>query len=251
MIFYPESLPTRIIIYINKRYAGIHSINFLSRKAFHTIVLLYCIYSTAVCATVITKPKNSAPWVGTDLSGAPCHGNGQGYGPFDYTNPIDREKKLPIVTKFHFTPEVERLIRGESGSVGGDLDYTLRAFPNHHRALYSIIKYKMKMAKIGKALSTPPECYLQRAINYKNNNDPVTEMLYGLYLQNMKHYKDALTHYRMSIKLNPKASETHYNLGLLYYDMKKYKEARTQSDISKKLGYPLHGLSKMLNHIGE
>ncbi|TQE90816.1 MAG: hypothetical protein FKY71_20345, partial [Spiribacter salinus] len=64
-----------------------------------------------------------------------CGSLGDGYGPYDYTNAEHREERLPIVTRAHFTPQVERLERGQSGHLGGDIDYTLRAFPNHHRAL--------------------------------------------------------------------------------------------------------------------
>src|SRR5678816_4417104 len=58
------------------------------------------------------------------------------YGPFDYRT--DRTgTTLSIVEDNHFTPAVEQLISGITSSVGGEIDYTLRAFPNHHRALLS------------------------------------------------------------------------------------------------------------------
>lgn len=55
------------------------------------------------------------------------------FGPFD--DRTARGYNLDVVGSYHFTPPVEALIRGASGTIGGDLDYTLRAFPNHHRAL--------------------------------------------------------------------------------------------------------------------
>jgi len=85
------------------------------------------------------------------------------YGPFDYTNPSDREKKLPIVEKFHFTPSVETLVHGNSSTVAKDLDYTLRAFPNHHRALYAMLRYQLKNKGPAGARYTI-ECYFDRAL---------------------------------------------------------------------------------------
>src|SRR4051812_47506028 len=54
------------------------------------------------------------------------------YGPFDYRTSKD---KLDIVEGAHFTPDVETLRSGSTGSLGADIDYTLRTSPNHHRAL--------------------------------------------------------------------------------------------------------------------
>ena len=66
------------------------------------------------------------------------------YGPFDYRDPVSKRDNLPIVESFHFTPDVESLRHGRSGSVLGDLRYTLRAFPNHHRALKSMARYGLE-----------------------------------------------------------------------------------------------------------
>ena len=56
-------------------------------------------------------------------------------GPLDYrTTPPD---EINFVEVRHFPEHVERLIRGEKGSIAGDLAYTLRVFPNHPRALRS------------------------------------------------------------------------------------------------------------------
>lgn len=85
----------------------------------------------------------SAPWVGETLNKTVCQGKGQGYGPFDYTSPTDR-KHLGIVEHYHFTSDVEHLRKGASGSIALDLDYTLRAFPNHHRALNAMMTFQLQ-----------------------------------------------------------------------------------------------------------
>ena len=124
-----------------------------------------------------------APWVGATLEGLPCNGGGQGVGPFDYSQKsVIAPQNLRIVEGAHFTSEVEALIKGNRGSLEGDINYTLRAWPNHHRALLSIIKYQLQIKKKlrkGK-LNTPPECYLQRAIHF-SPQDVASYALYGFY----------------------------------------------------------------------
>lgn len=61
---------------------------------------------------------------------------GTHYGPFDYNNGEHRRGNLPVVERFHFTSKVQSLRGGNTSSTaGGDLSYTLKSFPNHHRAL--------------------------------------------------------------------------------------------------------------------
>ena len=42
---------------------------------------------------------------------------------------------LGTVEQHHFTSNIESLRHGNTGTLGGDLSYTLMLFPNHHRAL--------------------------------------------------------------------------------------------------------------------
>lgn len=183
------------------------------------------------------------------------------YGPYDYTNAEDRARKLPIVESSHFTPEVENLIRGVSGKVFSDLDYTLRAFPNHHRALYAFSKYelrelkKMKQQRLYKPLTSrfgfpgTAECYFERAI-YWRPNDPVVHLLYGIFLHLSGSLDTALKEYKVSEKIQPNSADLQYNLGLLYFDRKEYAIAKEHAIKAYKLGYPLPGLRKKLSSIG-
>src|SRR5690606_30108360 len=92
-------------------------------------------------------------------------GSGIGqYGPFDYRKHPD---KLPRVEQFHFTPRVEALVGGESTvHIGGDLSFTLRAFPNHPRALYAMTRYSELLGGVSRLPGTqyPVECYFDRAL---------------------------------------------------------------------------------------
>lgn len=193
---------------------------------------------------------NEAPWVGHSLEGIPCSGNRQGVGPYDYTNAADRKAKLEIVESYHFTPNVEQLISGLSTiELGGDIDYTLRAFPNHHRALQAMARYQIQKKRDRNAPYSPAECYFERAINF-NGIDATAPILYGIYLHKLGKHKAALKHYKSAEKLDANGTELHYNLGLLYIDLKQYENARRYAIKAYKAGYPLQGLKSKLKGLG-
>lgn len=104
------------------------------------------------------------------------------YGPIDYrTAPPDKKQ---LVEGAHFTREVEQLVRGKTSSEpSGDLDYTLRVFPNHARALRSLMDYGRRK-KTDRLAGThwPVWCYFDRAIRFQPDDSQV-RVLYGIYLQ--------------------------------------------------------------------
>lgn len=189
---------------------------------------------------------------GVDLSGKPCTGGAQGYGPYDYTNPAHQGGNLSIVESHHFTPRVEQLQGGKSSLLLNDLDYTLRAFPNHHRALFALIRFFTEpghtMAGAGK-LGSQPECYLQRALRFKPDDGKVS-LLYGLYLHKLGKLTEAEPYYRAAVKEMPRSAEAHYNLGLLLTDMKRFDDALPEARKAYQLGYPLSGLRRRLAQAG-
>jgi len=200
--------------------------------------------------------------IGSAWAAPPCGDLAKAYGPFDYTNPEHRSKNLEIVERFHFTLEVESLIRGKSAYIWGDLDYTLRAFPNHHRALYAFVRYEIREREKSKAKGEtyrPPssddfpktaECYLDRAIRWRPN-DPNVRLIYGIYLQMIGKMNEALEQYKLSERIQPKSADLNYNMGLLYFDMRQYALAKEYAKRAYQLGYPLPGLRKKLAGVGQ
>lgn len=204
-------------------------------------------------STAPPLPKNSAPWVGTEINGAPCRGKRQAYGPYDYTRPDHRGASLRLVEGAHFMPRVNQLVEDKADStVINDIDYTLRAFPNHHGALYAVTRYwflpDSNKRVSNKRLTTPPECYFQRAINFKPN-DGTAIMLYGLYLHRLNRHNDALQQYKLAETVQESA-QLSYNMGLLYFDMKKYEDSMAYAKKAYAQGYPLPGLSNKLKNKG-
>jgi hypothetical protein len=166
-----------------------------------------------------------------------------GYGPFDYRTSA---KQLAIVERFHFTPDVEALKHGQSSTLGGDLDYTLRASPNHHRALMAMANLVFKLNK-----DKPPgahytlSCYFDRAIRFAPNDDKVY-MINGMYLARSGKKQEALKQLKTAESLAKDDPNIQYNLGLVYFDLKDYPNARLHARRAYESGFTLPGLRKAL-----
>jgi tetratricopeptide (TPR) repeat protein len=160
-------------------------------------------------------------------------------------------EKLPRVEGAHFTQSVRMLRSGKGGSVISDIDYTLRAFPNHHQALYSIIRlHTRRTANDGQfKWRTPPECYLQRALDFTPRDGRVYT-LYGIYLHRRGLHQRAADKYQQAIKIQDRAPEAHYNFGLLLVEMERYEAAREHAREAYALDFPLPGLRKKLAAAG-
>lgn len=182
----------------------------------------------------------AAPYCG-DLKNA--------YGPFDYRRRGEFAQNLYLVEMAHFTPEVEKLISGNTGTIGGDLDYTLRAFPNHARALSSMARYALK-SKSPKAgdLRWTFECYFYRAISFQPD-DPAPRSIYGAYLLRKGRTNDALEQLSEAVALAPDDPSANYNLGLGYFEKKDYDQAKLYAKKAYALGFPLQGLKTKLTSV--
>lgn len=192
----------------------------------------------------------AAPWVGVSFSGGSCDGGHQAYGPYDYTNAKHRALNLPIVEEYHFTKDVQMLVKGNTGYLRDDLDYTLKAFPNHHKALNSIINYqliyKYDIEKKRKdALNSPVECYLQRALRF-SPNDIVSYMLYASYLKKTRHIPEAEAAYKKALGIAPDELAVKHSYGLFLFELKKYPEALEMAKAIYAKKYPKQKLKELL-----
>ncbi|MBV7534781.1 tetratricopeptide repeat protein [Duganella sp. sic0402] len=168
----------------------------------------------------------------------------------DYTNADDRQG-LAVVENFHFTPNVERLLRGASGALGADISYTLEHFPNHHRALSAISRLALrdKNRKPPGARYTV-ECFFDRALRYRPD-DARVRSLYGSYLLAIGQAEAALEQLEQAARLEPDNPTAHYNLGLLYVKKKNFDQARASARKAYDMGFPLPGLKNKLSAAGE
>lgn len=171
------------------------------------------------------------------------------YGPYDYRTDLD---KLPIVLGAHFTPEVEALVRGKTSVwPGNDIDYTLRAIPNNHRAL-------LAMMRLGEKENTPQprgahfmvECYFQRAIAFRSD-DAIVRMIYSTYLNSKARIPDANAQLETAITLAKDNGFTHYNIGLHFFELKNYDKALAQAHRAMALGFGRTDLREQLAQVGK
>ena len=159
--------------------------------------------------------------------------------------------KVTMSESFHFTPEVESLTRGKSTVViGGDIDFMLRNYPNHHRALVA-------MMRLGEKEKTPQPagavysvaCYFDRAIRFRPD-DIVARMLYATYLSKNRREADASAQLEMAAKAAADNPFSHYNIGLIYLEMKNYDRALEQAHKAYGLGFARTELKDRLKSAG-
>jgi tetratricopeptide (TPR) repeat protein len=169
------------------------------------------------------------------------------YGPFDFRTA--GPEGFPLVENAHFTAEVESGVRGTTGNIGGDIDYTLRAIPNHHRALETLgrISLRDKQVQMPSA-KYPTECYFDRAIRFAPT-DAVVRAVYGNFLAKLGRTDEAIRMFKAGVELAPENATISYNLGLLYMKNKKYDKAAEYAEKAYALGFPLPGLRNQLAQV--
>lgn len=187
--------------------------------------------------------------------GDPFH---NAYGPYDYTNPTDVREKLPIVEDYHLTDQIYR--DALSGKVvdmlAGHLDYTLRAFPNHHKALYAMGMYQAALAQTDKSQLRSvtqrfhsAECYFQRALQFRPIDSGV-HGTYGLYLNKIGKVKEALESMQRALQIDPESVEYNYDIGLIYLKLNNLEQASVHASKAYRGGYPLPYLRDELRRRG-
>lgn len=172
------------------------------------------------------------------------------YGPFDYRVSL-RSEQLHVVETYHFDSNVESLRKGLSGTVGGDLSYTLRAFPNHHRALMSMIRLgnNLKVTKAPGA-SFSVSCFLTRAEVFQPE-DAMVKVIYGIYFLKQGQRNLALEKLNAANALEVRDANTAYNLGLAFFEAGDYAKSLTNAHEAYRLGFPLPGLRDKLKRAGK
>lgn len=176
--------------------------------------------------------------------GSDCGNLANHYGPLDYRTTHGHAKFR--VESVHFTPEVENLIRGRTSYLAADIDYTLRAFPNHHRALLAMMNYSLKIG-----LDKPQgaryrvECYFDRAIRFRPD-DGAAHMLYGFFLLKKGRDAEAIEQLNKAHDLSGEDANINYNLGLAYFKLKEFGRALEYAHKAYAGGFPLPGLRNLL-----
>lgn len=183
-----------------------------------------------------------------------CGSLEQGFGPYDYrrVNEPAIKEALRLIEEAHFTTQVERLVSGRSGfnTLGPDIDWTLRAFPNHHRALWAMARLSLREGReIVSGANYSTECYFDRAIRFQRN-DPLPYAFYGLFLAKLRRADDAVRQFELSAERAQGDPNVHYNIGLGYLDVGKPDKAFEHAKLAYAAGFPLPGLRDRLRKAG-
>lgn len=184
------------------------------------------------------------------------------FGPYDYrpdkyvyeTTYGSHKNRVNIVERAHFTIETEMLVSRKTGLVvppGADLSYTLRAFPNHHRALMTLIALseKEKTDKPRESIYTV-DCWFRRAVAWVPD-DNIVKMIYSTYLVKTNRKKEAEEQLETAAQQAGDNVFTHHNLGLVYVDMKMYDRALFHAHKTYGLGMGVQTLKEQLKAAGK
>lgn len=168
-------------------------------------------------------------------------------GPYDYRKRGEHLDKFRLIEGAHFPPHVEQLVRGNSTvHVGGDIDYTLRAIPNHHRALVSVVRLGAReKSPQPKNMQYSIYCYFDRAVRY-TPDDIVVRLLFAQYLGKQNSQADALAQVEVARSLAGDSGLSQYNIGLVLAEMKQYDEALVQAHKAMALGFTRTALKEQL-----
>jgi len=178
---------------------------------------------------------------------------GAGVGPWDYTDPQPRSNKrqIPIVEAHHFGRDIEYLNHNSIRILGSNIDYMLRASPNHHRALRSMTRL------VQRANTSQPdgmrytlECWFSRAQEIQPA-DGMVPMIYGMYYFDIGQYRKALSKMQEGLELEPGNRTIQYNIALVYFELGLYDEARINAEKAYAQGFPLEGLRSKLKARGQ
>ncbi len=202
-----------------------------------TLLMLCAVLAGSAATATVAAQANCPPYVKHDPGG-------------DYTNPDDRAG-LAVVEQYHFSRDVDTLKQGMTGSLGGDISYTLEHFPNHHRALAAMAKLGLRdkrVQPVGARYTV--SCYFERAIAYAPH-DTTARMIFGNYLLATRQDAAALEQMQEAARREPQHATLQYNLGLLYVKRKDYAQAREHAAKAYGLGFPLQGLKNQLKKAGQ
>jgi tetratricopeptide (TPR) repeat protein len=182
--------------------------------------------------------------------GGACGDWTAGYGPLDYR--LATPQQIDIVERNHFNASVETLQKGMTSiTAGGDLTYTLRAFPNHPRALAAMSRLVRKEGREKpKESMFSMECWYQRAIRFAPD-DPSVRVLYGNDLLRAGRRADAIEQLEEATRVASDSANVQYNLGLAYFGLKDYRRSLEHAQKAYAQGFPLPGLREKLKKAGQ
>ncbi|RMH37807.1 MAG: hypothetical protein D6690_01565 [Nitrospirae bacterium] len=143
----------------------------------------------------------------------------------DYFSPSRDEKLLRMVERYHLTPKTfwpkyrEGVVSGKFRLAVKELEFVLRYFPNHPKAL-------MLLANIAKMTKTRhlADAYFKKALHLYPRY-ALTHAQYGKFLSDMGSVAEGIEHLQQAITLDPRLAVAYDWLAKAYRVQGKYQEA--------------------------
>lgn len=178
-----------------------------------------------------------------------------GYGPYDYRTATPDQRRL--VEGAHFFSAVENLesnakhpSKGYIVVPGSEIDYTLRAFPNHMRALYALARLGIRdNTDSPPGVKAPIPCYFENSVTFRPD-DVRARVIYGIYLAKRGRPAEAIEQLKIAKEAGELDANTSYNMGLILLDLGRKEEALEAAHHAYRLGFPLPGLKNRLQREG-
>jgi hypothetical protein len=168
--------------------------------------------------------------------------------PMDYRT--DR-KMLAMVEGAHFPPDSENLIKPTMASFGGNLDYTLHAYPNHHRALVTLVRLsERERTDKPKGSRYTVDCWYRRAIRFVPD-DLIVRMLYATYLGKVGKKELGAKHLEVAANGAPDDPLTQHNISLIYLEWSVFDKALAHAHRAQALGHPITLAKGRLEALGQ
>ena len=136
-------------------------------------------------------------------------------------------------------------------NMAADVGYTLHVFPNHHRALVTMVRLGEKQQSLQpQGAKFTIDCYFQRAIQFRPD-DTISRALYARYLGKQGRNAEAIQQLERATKEAKDSPVSHYNIGLLYLELAEYEAALAQAHRAKEFGNPKTELADKLRALGK
>jgi len=129
-----------------------------------------------------------------------------------------------------------------------NLNWALARSPNHYVALGGIVDWERSKRPMAGYPST--KCYLFWARQFVPD-DLNTWLITGNYYYKKNDFRRARAWYQDALTKQPDSAEAHYALGLVLFEEGDFDDAMNHARQAYALGYPLPGLRRKLERVGQ
>ena len=202
-----------------------------------------------LAAALLLAGAGAAAQTGPQACGNPFVNH---YGPWDFR--LTTPQQRAIVEAVHFTRGIETLTRPGNTmmhDMAQDVAYTLGVYPNHPRALLTMVRLSQRWKKDpppGTKLSV--ECWFDRAVRFRPD-DTVARAFYAQFLHQSNRSSEAAAQLDIAVGFAGDNPLSHNNLGLLYVEIGQLDKALRQAHRAQALGFARPELKLALEKAGK